>query len=118
MKEIAIVSVANAALFKADPDYNPYLFNQIYRCYNDSDDNICISLQDHNCNVTPFVRVSQKTIDKMIEVDAIAEYLIEENFPISHLKVLRGIIGHFNASKAAETEVLEFAERLKAADNG
>lgn len=111
-KAKAVVDLANKALSSHDEGHLPALFNQIYRLWDGKRDGIHVSLQDHDGNVTPFVLVSQASIDKLVAINKIVDRINIEQFSLGHIEAVAHIVGLMTACEEAENEIVQFANKL------
>lgn len=108
-KAKAIIQLANKALSSHDEDHLPALFNQIYRLWDGETNTIEVALQDHDGNVTPFVKITQSDIVITVLINHIVSYLTDGQFSPQHLEALWKIVRLFNDS---ESQVFVFAAQF------
>ena len=111
-KAKAIIQLANKALSSHDEDHLPALFNQIYRLWAGETNTIEVALQDHDGNVTPFVKITQSDIVITVLINHIVSYLTDAQFPPQHLEALWKIVRLFNDSDDSESQVFAFAAQF------
>lgn len=111
-KTKAIIQLVNKALSSRDEDHLPALFNQIYRLWDGETNTIEVALQDHDGNVTPFVKITQSDIVITVLINHIVSYQGDEQFPPQHFEALWKIVRLFNDSDDSESQVFAFAAQF------
>ena len=67
---------------------------------------------DGSVKFCPFCGRKLKT-ETDAEIERIATYLVEESFPLRHVKAIMTIVSAFNWSKESEGEIFAFADRMR-----